>query len=85
MIEVRLECKNVSIEKILSWPSKFPDSFEYKIWEYNGRIYFRIKASTMQELKEITGKLREICEFRFLRVGYTLPWWKRWIKSTLHR
>jgi hypothetical protein len=81
MIEVRLECKNVNIEKIAEWLNKFEEPFEYKIWEYNGRIYLRLKVSTMLELKEITDKLREICEFRFLRVDYTLPWWKRWRKK----
>jgi len=82
MIEVRLECKNVKIEKIANWLSKFGKSFEYKVWEYNNTIYASFKVSSLSNLDELERKLKQNrVEFRFSRINCVLSWWELWRKS----
>jgi hypothetical protein len=85
MIEVRLECKNAKCEKLANHLTKLKVC-EYKIWEYNNIVYALIKFSSMLSLNELIRKLKQNrIEFHFSKINCVLPWWKRWIKSTLHR
>jgi len=82
-MRARLECRNVGIEKVFECIAKFGEILEYKVWEYNNKVYLTFKVSTISVLEEILKKLREVCEFHFLRIDNTLPWWKRWMRMKM--
>jgi len=58
MIEVKLECKNVSCEKIANRLSKFRGTFPfgYKVWVYKDRVfaYFKVKSTRTHQKIELT-------------------------------
>ena len=80
MMRARLECTNVKIDRILKCLANFGKSSEYKIWEYNGIVYVALKTGSMLDLKELIKRLKLVCDLRFSRVDYVLPWWKKWMR-----
>jgi len=80
MMQARVECRNVKIDRILKCLAKFGKSSEYKIWEYNDIVYLALKTGSILELMELMKRLKLVCEVRFSRVDYTLPWWKKWMR-----
>ena len=62
IVEAKLECKNVSCEKIANCLSKskrtFP--FEYKVWVYKNSVFAYFKVRSMSDLNELARRLRRI-------------------------
>jgi hypothetical protein len=79
-MRTRLECRNVKIDKILKRLVKFGKCSEYKVWEYNNIVYLALKTGSISDLKELVKRLKSVCELRFSRVDYNLPWWKKWMR-----
>jgi len=67
MIEVKLECKNVSCEKIANCLSKFRGAFPfpYKVWAYKDAVFAYFKVRCIMDLNEFTRKLRKIEKIKF--------------------
>jgi len=67
MIEVKLECKNVSCEKLANRLSKFRGSFPfgYKVWTYQDTVFAYFKVRCIVDLNEFTRKLRKIEKIKF--------------------
>jgi len=69
VIEVLLECKNVTCEKVANLLSKFKGTFahSFTVWLYDKSVfaYFRVKC--VPELNEFTKLLKRIkkIEFRY--------------------
>ena len=72
MIEVKLECKNVSCEKMANRLSKFRGTFpfEYKVWAYKDRVFAYFKVKSISDLNELKRRLKRIkkIEFTFHRI-----------------
>jgi len=78
MIEVRLECKNVKVEKIANWLSKFGKSFEYKVWEYSNTFYASFRVGSLSNLDALERKLKQNrIEFHFSRINSNLTLWEK--------
>lgn len=82
MLKIRIECK-AEIERVFDCLAKLAENLEYKVWEYNKRIYLFLKVSSKVELEGILKKLKEISEIRILRLDYSLPWWKKLVREAI--
>lgn len=72
MIEVKLECKNVSCEKIANRLSKFRGTFPfgYKVWVYKDKVFAYFKVRRIKDLNEFTRKLKRIkrIEYKYHKI-----------------
>ena len=65
MLKVKLECRNVRMDKIAGCferSRKLP--FGYKIWLYDGRIFAYFKIKSFSDLKQLTKRLKRMKNIR---------------------
>jgi len=67
MMEVKLECKNVSCEKIANRLSKFRETspFGYKVWVYKDGVFAFFRVESISDLNELANRLKRIKEIEF--------------------
>jgi len=69
VIEVLLECKNVTCEKVANLLSKFKGTFAhpFTVWLYDKSVYAYFRVKSVPELKEFTRLLKRAkkIEFRY--------------------
>ncbi|MDI6826774.1 MAG: hypothetical protein QMD36_06390 [Candidatus Aenigmarchaeota archaeon] len=72
MIEAKLECKNVSCEKLANRLSKFRGAFPfgYKVWAYKDRVFAYFRVRCIMDLNEFTRRLRTIknAEYQYHKI-----------------
>lgn len=80
MMKVKLECRNIRMEKIarcFERSSKLP--FGYKIWLYDGRIFAYFKVKSISDLKELNKRLKRVenTQIMYHRIEKVKSWLKK--------
>ena len=72
MLKVKLECRNVSCEKIMNCLARFGKTFPfgYKVWLYDNRVFAYFKLRSISDLNEFTRRLKRMkkMEFNYNRI-----------------
>lgn len=69
MLLAKIECKNISVEKLAECLAQIVEPF-FRVWLYDKKVYAIFKVSSMSTLKQLISKLNAIehLKFKFYRV-----------------
>ena len=69
MLLVKVECKNINVEKLAECLAQIVEPF-FRVWLYDKRVYAIFKVSSMSILKQLIDKLNatQHLKFKFYRI-----------------
>ena len=69
MLLVKVECKNINVEKLAECLAQIVEPF-FRVWLYDKKVYAIFKVSSMSILKQLIDKLNAVrhLKFKFYRI-----------------
>jgi len=69
MFLVKVECKNLEVEKLASYLSEIVEPF-FRVWLFEKKVYAIFKVNSLSTLKTLINKLKrdKHLEFRIFRI-----------------